>query len=388
MASNGKVAANPYARKRKNPPGTTTTTTSSSRDGANKTRPAPPPAVGLTAVPIGGATTFSQAFAAVEDTAHYKQMAAASSSSSSNNNNSNPQLEQERAQQRALDRQEKPQTVSDRDHHVLLQPHVLYVSTKQRGNGVLQYIKNVPYGFSKMVPDFIMSTKRCALFLSIKYHQLHPDYIHRRLGELKTDFTLRVLLVLVDVDDNTNAILYLNKLSVTHNLTLLLAWTEQEAARYLETFKAYDGKDASSIQKREQTNFVDQLADFLTAANPTNKTDAGNLVTHFSSLKAVMAASSDELALCPGMGNVKVQKLWDAFHKPFSKHGAAKRKRAQEQEQEQDATAEVAAAVAAANEAIIKEGGDQWNEDKESASKTITTTQSTDGDGETEWTDM
>jgi len=209
---------------------------------------------------------------------------------------------------------------------VLLQPHVLYVSTKQRGNGVLQHIRNVPYAFTKMVPDFIMNTTRCALFLSVKYHQLYPNYIHRRLGELKTDFSLRVLLVLVDVEDNTAALLFLNKLAVTHDLTLILCWTEAEAARYLETYKSLDGKDASIIQKREQTNFVDQVAEFITASKPCNKTDAGQLLAHFGTVKVMAAASEDELATCPGLGAVKVRKLWDSFHKPFSTRKSAERR--------------------------------------------------------------
>jgi DNA excision repair protein ERCC-1 len=225
------------------------------------------------------------------------------------------------------------QEVEDRDHHVLLQPHVLYVSTKQRGNDVLKYIRNVPMAVSKMVPDYIMSTTTCALFLSIKYHQLYPLYIHRRIGELRTDFRLRILLVLVDVEDNANALAYLNKLAVTHNLTLILAWTEAEAARYLETYKALDGKDASSIQKRESTNFHEQIADFLTACKPVNKTDAGNLLNHFSTMQAVAAASSDELALCEGLGPVKVRKLYEALHKPFSKFRARQRKRDREEKE-------------------------------------------------------
>jgi DNA excision repair protein ERCC-1 len=197
----------------------------------------------------------------------------------------------------------------------------------------------VPIAYSKMVPDYIMSTTRCALFLSIKYHQLFPNYIHRRLGELKTDFTLRILLVLVDTapaqDNANNALLFLNTLAVTHNLTLILAWTEQEAARYLETFKALDGKDASLIQKRSSTDdhFVDQVADYLTACKPVNKTDSQQLLAHFSSIRALAgAASPDELALCPGLGPTKVQRLWDAFHKPFSKRGAKERKKKKEQE--------------------------------------------------------
>ena len=34
---------------------------------------------------------------------------------------------------------------------------------------------------------------------SLRYHQLHPDYIHHRLRLLGRSFDLRVLLVQVDI---------------------------------------------------------------------------------------------------------------------------------------------------------------------------------------------
>lgn len=306
----GPTIANPYARKRPAP----------------SNNPAAAPAAPAS-FHAHGASSFSQAFQNIDDTSHFKaQMKKV---------RTDPKMERLKAEQRALDLQENQQhqneiqltNLSDKDHHAMLQPHLLYVSTKQKGNGVLKFIRNVPFAYSKMVPDYIMSAMSCALFLSLKYHQLYPHYIHRRLAELKTDFRVRVLLVLVDVEDNANAILFLNKLSVTHNMTLVLVWTEQEAARYLETYKALNGKDASSIQKRDANNYLDQVADFLTAAKPVNKTDSSNLLTHFSSLQAIMVASKDELALCSGLGQVKVQKLHDALHKPFSTHAAEKLKK-------------------------------------------------------------
>lgn len=310
-------AGNPY--KRKQPPPTT-----SSNNGDNR-QDAP-------FVPTASAATFSQAFSSLEETPQFQNQLPAVSAGPVN-----PQLERDKAEQRALDLQEASDAVGvgaeDRDHHVLLQPHVLYVSTKQRGNNVLKYIRNVPFAFSKMVPDYIMSTTTCALFLSVKYHQLYNNYIRKRIGELKTLFRLRILLVLVDVDDNAVSLAELNNLAVTSNMTLILAWSEQEAARYLETYKALDGKDASNIQKRESNNFQDRNADFMTACKPVNKTDASNLLNHFSTIKAVAAASQDELALCEGLGQVKVKRLYEALHKPFSKIRARERREAEAQKQ-------------------------------------------------------
>ena len=75
----------------------------------------------------------------------------------------------------------------------------------------------------------------------------------------------------------------------------------------VETFKAFDGKDATLIQKREQTHFVDQVADFLTACRTVNKTDSATLLSQFGSLAKLAQAGPDDLALVTGMGQVKVK---------------------------------------------------------------------------------
>ena len=140
------------------------------------------------------------------------------------------------------------------------------------------------------------------MFLSIKYHQCFPQYISQRISELKTDFELRIILVLVDVEDNAKVLLDLNKLAVINNMTLILAWSETEVARYLETYKAFDGKDASFIQKREQTNFLDQVTDFVTTIKSVNKTDAAQLISQFRTMRSLLMAPAEDLALVPGMG--------------------------------------------------------------------------------------
>jgi len=65
---------------------------------------------------------------------------------------------------------------------------------------------------------------------------------------------LRVLLVLVDDPDNVQQLLELNRLAVLSGCTLILAWTYKEAARYLETYKAYENKPATSIQEKVRSS--------------------------------------------------------------------------------------------------------------------------------------
>jgi DNA excision repair protein ERCC-1 len=227
------------------------------------------------------------------------------------------------------------QFASDRDYHILQQqPHVLYVSNKQRGNPILSYIRNVPWSYSTMVPDYIFNSTACALYISLKYHILYRTYIHTRVSELKTDFTVRILLVLVDVDDNEKVLLELNTFAVKHNLTLILGWSEEEMARYLETYKVLNNRDAAMIQKSKDShhnNFVDQMNDFFTACKGIHKTDAASMITQFQNLRAVTAATPDEFSLISGLGPIKVQRLYDAFHQPFSSKLSRQRKQQHQQ---------------------------------------------------------
>lgn len=73
------------------------------------------------------------------------------------------------------------------------------VNPKQRGNPVLKSITNIPWEFDEsIIPDYVVGNTAGILFLSLRYHQLNPDYIHNRLKLLGKRFELRVLLVQVD----------------------------------------------------------------------------------------------------------------------------------------------------------------------------------------------
>ena len=97
----------------------------------------------------------------------------------------------------------------------------------------------------------------------------------------------------------------------------------QEAARYLETLKAYARKPADMIQGNSDRAFMTQLTEALTTIRPINKTDAATLHATFGSLGAIMTASAEELALCPGLGDRKVSRLLEAFDEPFVPRAAA-----------------------------------------------------------------
>lgn len=121
----------------------------------------------------------------------------------------------------------------------------------------------------------------------------------------------------MDSEDAEKAVLDITRIACNNDCTALLAWSSLEAARYLETFKAYANKPADTIKERSDGAFISQLSECLTTIRPLNKADVATLHATFGSLDAVMKASPEELAFCPGLGERKVSVLVDAFSEPF-----------------------------------------------------------------------
>ncbi|KAI9101145.1 restriction endonuclease type II-like protein [Phlyctochytrium arcticum] len=186
-----------------------------------------------------------------------------------------------------------------------------------RGNKVLTCIKNVPWEFSDILADYQVGTTACALFLSLKYHRLHPEYVYTRIKQIQNAYLLRVLLCLVDIDDHSSSLRDLTRMGAFNNMTLILAWTPEEAGRYLETLKAYEHKPPDLIQEKIDPDYVSRLTDAVTQVKTVNRTDVLTLAATFGSLKNMMHATPEELAQLPGFGEQKVRRLHEAFRQPF-----------------------------------------------------------------------
>ncbi|XP_072345319.1 DNA excision repair protein ERCC-1-like, partial [Scyliorhinus torazame] len=137
--------------------------------------------------------------------------------------------------------------------------NAIVVSTRQRGNPILKFIRNVPWEFGEVVPDYILGQTVCALYLSLRYHCLNRDYIHQRLKDLGQAFALRLLLVCVDVKDPHQDLKDLAKISLLADVTLILAWSSEEAGRYLETYKSYENKPSDMLKERVETDYLSKV---------------------------------------------------------------------------------------------------------------------------------
>ncbi|WZY96337.1 hypothetical protein YC2023_068666 [Brassica napus] len=204
--------------------------------------------------------------------------------------------------------------------------NAILVSNRQKGNPLLKHIRNVKWVFSEIIPDYLLGQTTCALYLSLRYHLLHPDYLYFRIRELQKNFKLRVVLCHVDVEDSVKPLLEVTKTALLHDCTLLCAWSLTECARYLETIKVYENKPADLIQGQMDTDYLSRLNHSLTSIRHVNKSDVVTLGSTFGvelqklySLAHIMDASMEDLARCPGIGERKVKRLYDTFHEPFKR---------------------------------------------------------------------
>ena len=191
------------------------------------------------------------------------------------------------------------------------------VNECQKGNILLRSIHNVPWEFSKTIAcDYQIGKDAILLFLSMKYHRLHPNYISNRISE-QLSSKVKVLLCLADVQDHLDLLLEITTIALRFGYTLMIAWSWEEAAKIVESYKAMEFKPSDSLKPKAET---DSLArEFLKSTKILNKTDISNLIGKFGSLKNIITASVEELLSCSGMGQTKCNKLVALFNSPLWK---------------------------------------------------------------------
>lgn len=59
----------------------------------------------------------------------------------------------------------------------------------------------------------------------LRYHLLHPEYIHTRIKKLGHAYALRIMLVHCDVENHQAAIRELTKTCLVNEYTMMVAWS-------------------------------------------------------------------------------------------------------------------------------------------------------------------
>lgn len=216
--------------------------------------------------------------------------------------------------------QPKPQALPSRSG-----PSSILVSPRQKGNPILNSVKSTAWEYSDIPADYVLGATTCALFLSLKYHRLHPEYIYNRIRDLKGQYDLRIVLTMVDVENHEDSLRELSKTSLVNNVTVMLCWSAQEAGRYLELFKTFEHAAPTSIRAKQSSTYSENMVEFITVPRGINKTDAVGLVSNFGSIRTAINAGPEEIGLIAGWGDKKVQRWCNAVKEPFRVKKAAKR---------------------------------------------------------------
>ncbi|CAK9438481.1 uncharacterized protein LODBEIA_P27050 [Lodderomyces beijingensis] len=240
----------------------------------------------------------------------------------------------------ALQRNASDATLARSARHIHQQsrsagPAEVLVHKSQEKNPLLSesMMKTTPWVFdSSILSDYYISPTFQILFLSLKYHKLRPEYIWTRLKKLnkgssivenRNDRVLRVLLVVVDIDSHQEPLRKLADFCIKHDLSLMLAWSFEEAGNYIALGKHFDNapqKSKKSIQGFKGTDYNSSVVEALTTVKSVNKTDVSNLLANYKSVKEIVLHScknNEEMGNIAGLGSAKRQYLKQMFSEPF-----------------------------------------------------------------------
>lgn len=186
----------------------------------------------------------------------------------------------------------------------------IYVNQNQSGNKLLKFMKN-SWEFSNDISPahYVMAKSTCALFLSLKYHIIYPNYIYDQLNQLGNNYQLKILIILMDHIEYLSSLKELTKVAIRANCTMMLAWTYEEAAHYINNYKTFAEKSPDIIMGKQTGGNTDNeiyqsLVEALCAIKSVNKTDAVSLISLFDSFENIV--KTNQMAICPGMGLQKV----------------------------------------------------------------------------------
>ncbi|KAN0030991.1 hypothetical protein ACTA71_003963 [Dictyostelium dimigraforme] len=207
----------------------------------------------------------------------------------------------------------------------------IYANSKQRGSLMMNsFSKNIIIEYSELqYPDFIINSNTLVFYLALKTHRDNPNLIQDRIKGISTlmnhsdQFTLRLLLVFSDLSDSDNCETFINELNliaIRLQFTLIVCWSQIEAAKYLEAFKTFYNRAPDPIKARTQPIELggkSKNEEVLTSIKSINKTDASTLLKNFQTMQQIFTCPKDTLSKLPGFGPVKIQRFYNTIHQPF-----------------------------------------------------------------------
>lgn len=168
-----------------------------------------------------------------------------------------------------------------------------------------------------LVVDFQPNETTGVVFICLRFHIEHPQYLAQRISLSKGRYNNRVVLCVLDKDEE-QPLLEINMIAHNHNCQLMCCTSNEEAAKYLRALQSHVQSSAEVLQERaEDSDVKGKATEVLTQIRRVNKSDVITLFQTFGSFSAIVEAPESELSSCPGLGPKKVERLSKIFDQPF-----------------------------------------------------------------------
>jgi DNA excision repair protein ERCC-1 len=193
----------------------------------------------------------------------------------------------------------------------------LSISLRQQGNPMIPTLQsNSEVTFiDSSVADFMIGKDLAVLFLTLKYHRQHPDYLTERLRGFRGSFPVRLLLFLVNDENPDRVISRLTSIGFANNLNLILAFTYEEAARWLLTL--YNTQDSGVDDLRAMNESHIETATDAFHAIGLSRREAEGLLNGFPTVGEALLAPRETLGKVPALNEKKIDSLMAVISGPL-----------------------------------------------------------------------
>mmetsp|Transcript_17877 Transcript_17877/g.17612 ORF Transcript_17877/g.17612 Transcript_17877/m.17612 type:complete len:167 (+) Transcript_17877:99-599(+) len=164
-----------------------------------------------------------------------------------------------------------------------------------------------------MVEDYLIGESTSVLYLQLKYHMKYPKYLMSRAEELLKKKKGNTKILILQVKENEDDMGYITDIQLDcmrWEIKLLLAWSQDECAKYIQIIRTYQNKGTSLLEENKKHKTQEDLAiDSLTSIKSITKRDAKTLLKNYGSIAEIIKADHDEFINHEGIGKTKVDNL-------------------------------------------------------------------------------
>jgi DNA excision repair protein ERCC-1 len=170
----------------------------------------------------------------------------------------------------------------------------LTISHRQKLNPLIPLLSSIETQWSDAaIADYEIGRNVAVLFLALKYHRQHPDYLGSRIEAFRGSFPVRILLLLVNDENPDLVISRLTSLVTSNGMNLILAFDYEEASRWLICLFNTQESPIEDLKAVNETSF-EIATDALNTLGASRK-EAERLLHGYATLADVLNASKESL---------------------------------------------------------------------------------------------